>query len=83
MTAINDSFLIEASIYKLLKRHFRSKNYYVDLLELFLEVCMPPNNTSGPAKVAYLRVRARVCVHVCARVNGQRVVAAARQNWRM
>lgn len=38
MTAINDSFLLECSIYKLLKRHFRSRSYYVDLLELFLEV---------------------------------------------
>ena len=37
LIAINDSFLIEASIYKLLKRHFRPKPYYVDLLELFHE----------------------------------------------
>jgi farnesyl diphosphate synthase len=37
--AINDSFMLEASIYFLLKKHFRSEKYYVDLLELFHEVC--------------------------------------------
>lgn len=37
LIAINDSFLIESCIYKLLKSHFRSKPYYVDLLELFHE----------------------------------------------
>jgi farnesyl diphosphate synthase len=36
--AVNDSFLIEAAIYKLLSLHFRSKPYYVDLLELLHEV---------------------------------------------
>jgi hypothetical protein len=35
--AINDSFLIESAIYKLLKRHFRTQTYYVDLLELLHE----------------------------------------------
>ncbi|KAL7423444.1 Farnesyl pyrophosphate synthetase [Cryptotrichosporon argae] len=35
--AINDSFMLEAAIYYLLKKHFRSAPYYVDLLELFLE----------------------------------------------
>ncbi|EDQ91435.1 uncharacterized protein MONBRDRAFT_6210 [Monosiga brevicollis MX1] len=35
--AINDSFLIEAAIYKLLKKHFKSTPVYVDLLELMLE----------------------------------------------
>ena len=38
--AINDSFLIESAIYKLLKRHFRPESYYVDLLELMHEVGM-------------------------------------------
>lgn len=32
--AINDSFLLESAIYFLLKKHFRSEAYYVDLLEL-------------------------------------------------
>jgi len=35
MIAINDSFMLEAAIYFLLKKHFRSEAYYVDLLELF------------------------------------------------
>jgi farnesyl diphosphate synthase len=37
-TAINDSFMLEAAIYYLLKKHFKHEAYYVDLLELFLEV---------------------------------------------
>jgi hypothetical protein len=36
--AINDAFMLEAAIYHLLKKHFRKDSYYVDLLELFLEV---------------------------------------------
>lgn len=38
MIAINDAFMLESSIYILLKKHFRSESYYVDLLELFHEV---------------------------------------------
>ncbi|PGH07055.1 hypothetical protein AJ80_08068 [Polytolypa hystricis UAMH7299] len=38
MIAINDSFLLEASIYTLLKKHFRSHPAYVDMIELFHEV---------------------------------------------
>jgi len=30
--------MLEAAIYYLLKKHFRKEAYYVDLLELFLEV---------------------------------------------
>ena len=37
MIAINDSFLLECAIYKLLKRRFKGQPFYVDLLELFLE----------------------------------------------
>lgn len=37
MIAINDSFMLEAAIYQLLKTHFRSEKFYVDLLELFHE----------------------------------------------
>ncbi|KAF9220642.1 farnesyl-diphosphate synthase [Gyrodon lividus] len=33
--AINDSFMLEAAIYHLLKKYFRSEAYYVHLLELF------------------------------------------------
>ena len=36
--AINDFLLIEATIYKLLKKHIRQKPYYVDVLDLFHEV---------------------------------------------
>ncbi|KAG8962410.1 Farnesyl pyrophosphate synthetase [Tulasnella sp. 419] len=35
MIAINDAFMLEGSIYHLLKTHFRKESYYVDLLELF------------------------------------------------
>lgn len=38
MVAINDAFLLESSIYVLLKKYFRSHPAYVDLLELFHEV---------------------------------------------
>ena len=37
MIAINDSFMLEAAIYHLLKVHFRSQPYYADLLDLFHE----------------------------------------------
>lgn len=38
LEAINDSFLLEATIYRLLRRHCREQPYYVHLLELFTEV---------------------------------------------
>ncbi|XP_019734229.1 farnesyl pyrophosphate synthase isoform X1 [Hippocampus comes] len=37
LDAINDAFLLEASIYRLLRRHCRNQPYYVHLLELFNE----------------------------------------------
>ncbi|XP_054597127.1 farnesyl pyrophosphate synthase isoform X1 [Nothobranchius furzeri] len=37
LDAINDSLLVEASIYRLLRRHCRNQPYYVHLLELFNE----------------------------------------------
>lgn len=37
MIAINDAFLLESSIYVLLKKYFRSHPCYVELLELFHE----------------------------------------------
>ncbi|XP_007556132.1 farnesyl pyrophosphate synthase-like isoform X1 [Poecilia latipinna] len=37
LDAINDSFLVEASIYRLLRRQCRGQPYYVHLLELFNE----------------------------------------------
>jgi farnesyl diphosphate synthase len=38
MIAINDSFMLEATIYYLLKKHFRKESYYVDLMDLYHEV---------------------------------------------
>jgi farnesyl diphosphate synthase len=38
LIAINDAFMLEASIHYLLKTHFRGESYYVDLIELFHEV---------------------------------------------
>ncbi|KAK5149092.1 hypothetical protein LTR04_000092 [Oleoguttula sp. CCFEE 6159] len=38
MIAINDAFMLESSIYILLKKYFRQEENYVDLLELFHEV---------------------------------------------
>ncbi|CAM9339919.1 unnamed protein product [Choristocarpus tenellus] len=36
--AVNDSFILESHVFKLLKIHFGSEPYYLQLLELFLEV---------------------------------------------
>lgn len=38
MIAINDSFILESIIYRLIKKYFRSESYYVDILDLFHEV---------------------------------------------
>lgn len=38
MVAINDSFMLESSIYILLKKYFRDHNNYIDMVELFQEV---------------------------------------------
>lgn len=38
--AINDSFMLEAAIYALLRKHFRGESYYVDLQDLFHEVTL-------------------------------------------
>ena len=40
MIAINDAFMLESSIYILLKKYFRQHESYVDLLELFHEITM-------------------------------------------
>uniref|UniRef100_A0A8D2KVZ0 Farnesyl pyrophosphate synthase n=1 Tax=Varanus komodoensis TaxID=61221 RepID=A0A8D2KVZ0_VARKO len=37
LDAVNDAFLLEASIYRLLKRYCRGQPYYLNLLELFLQ----------------------------------------------
>ncbi|WPH03837.1 ERG20 farnesyl diphosphate synthase [Acrodontium crateriforme] len=38
MIAINDAFMLESSIYVLLKKYFRQEKYYIDIVELFHEV---------------------------------------------
>jgi len=38
MIAINDAFMLESSIYLLLKKYFKQEKCYVDLMELFHEV---------------------------------------------
>jgi farnesyl diphosphate synthase len=37
MIAINDSFILETSVYKILKRYFGNEPYYYQLVDLFLE----------------------------------------------
>ncbi|KAJ3183177.1 Farnesyl pyrophosphate synthetase [Gaertneriomyces sp. JEL0708] len=38
MTAINDAFICESIIYRLIRSHFRSDPYYADLVDLFHDV---------------------------------------------
>mmetsp|Transcript_15759 Transcript_15759/g.53479 ORF Transcript_15759/g.53479 Transcript_15759/m.53479 type:complete len:396 (-) Transcript_15759:115-1302(-) len=38
LIAINDSFLLESCVFKILKTHFGHEPYYVQLVDLFLEV---------------------------------------------
>lgn len=37
MIAINDAFMLESAIYHLIKAHFRSEPFYIDLVDLFHE----------------------------------------------
>jgi len=38
MIAINDAFMLESSIYYILKKHFKSHPAYIDLVELFHDI---------------------------------------------
>ena len=38
LVAINDSFILESCVYKILKRYFQKEKYYYQLVDLFLEV---------------------------------------------
>jgi hypothetical protein len=38
MIAINDAFLLEAFVFQILKKHFRSEPFYLDLVETFHDV---------------------------------------------
>ncbi|XP_039299616.1 farnesyl pyrophosphate synthase-like, partial [Nilaparvata lugens] len=35
LTAINDGNLLESGVFQLLRRHFKSRPYYIDIVELF------------------------------------------------
>lgn len=37
LVAINDSFLLESMIYRVLSKYFRDSPYYADLIDLFHE----------------------------------------------
>ncbi|XP_078526143.1 farnesyl pyrophosphate synthase isoform X1 [Lissotriton helveticus] len=62
LSAINDSFLLEACIYRLLKKYCRQQPYYLNLLELFLQTSYNTElgqsldiNTAEPGKVDFTR----------------------------
>jgi farnesyl diphosphate synthase len=38
LNAINDSFILESCVYKILKRYFQNERYYYQLVDIFLEV---------------------------------------------
>lgn len=40
MIAINDGLLLESAVYKLLQMHVKGKPYYMDMVELFINVCI-------------------------------------------
>ncbi|NWZ86503.1 FPPS synthase, partial [Poecile atricapillus] len=57
LDAINDAFLLESSVYQLLKRYCGQQPYYLHLLELFLQVSPSPQTLpdflqSGPFLIA-------------------------------
>ena len=41
MIAINDAFLLEAFVFQILKKHFRSEPFYLNLVDTFHDVCEP------------------------------------------
>jgi farnesyl diphosphate synthase len=60
LTAINDSFFLECSIYALLKKYARDKPYYMNVMELFLQTTLQTVTgqcldltTSSPEKVDF------------------------------
>lgn len=46
LDAINDAFLLESSVYRLLKKYCGERPYYLHLLELFLQVSLVPPSPS-------------------------------------
>jgi farnesyl diphosphate synthase len=49
--AINDALMLECGIYYLLKKHFRSEHYYLDIFELFHEVSLTRCNFKRTIKI--------------------------------
>ena len=50
MNAINDSFLLRSFIFRILKNYFKNEPYYVQLVELFIDVRIPRKYTCGEMK---------------------------------
>ena len=44
--AVNDSFLIEAAIFRVLKKHFATRPFYLPLIELMHEAGRGPEQRS-------------------------------------
>lgn len=75
LDAVNDSLLVEGSIYRLLRRHCRDQPYYVHLLELFNEASVCPcevvviwSNDEGVSVMSYEithNYRRRVAFPLC------------------
>lgn len=42
LDAVNDAFLLESSVYRLLRQYCGKKPYYLHLMELFLQVSPAP-----------------------------------------
>lgn len=47
LDAVNDAFLLESSVYRLLKKYCGERPYYLHLLELFLQVSLAPASSSS------------------------------------
>ena len=60
LVAVNDALWIEGTIYKILRQHFRSEPYYVNILELFHEVRPHPLRLNF---VSYI-CQCKLCVHI-------------------
>lgn len=64
MDAINDAFLLESSVYRMLKKYCGQQPYYVHLLELFLQV-RPPGSPRLSLGLTHLRSQASPPVLGC------------------
>ena len=58
LVAINDGIILESCIYRILKKHFGSQQYYADLLDLFHEVKCLAGRFSRLSKVPNADCRA-------------------------